>query len=197
MVQRVLSKIVRASQYPELKQLYWEVAVIDSDTANAMVLPGGKVIFYTGILPIANSEEMVAAILAHEIGHVLARHSAESVSNQLFLKACQLMGSWIFGINISNIGPQMLYTLPHSRMMEAEADYISVLLLLRAGYDPENAVELWKRFGEAMGNDSWDIASTHPSGPKRIINIEKAIPHLRELELADKATLDADDIKLA
>merc|ERR1712130_244361 len=148
-------------------------------------------------LSVANSEDLVAAVLAHEIGHVLARHGAENMTSDLFIKACKLMLGWTFGIGWSNWGSQLLYELPHSRIMEAEADYISILLLLRAGYNPHCAVDLWRRWGEVDSGASsdFDLFSTHPSGPKRLSNIQRAIPYVEELEAADKVTLEAEDIK--
>jgi hypothetical protein len=95
-VHRILREILMHSHCPELKQLFWEAIVIDSPVANAFVLPGGKVIVNTGILPVANTDHMLAAVLSHEIGHVLARHAVEKMSEQTFFGVFKLTFWWLF-----------------------------------------------------------------------------------------------------
>ncbi len=189
LVQRVGEKIASVVDLPGAQ---WEFVVFDSEEANAFCLPGGKVGIYTGILPITQSEEGLAVVIGHEVAHAVARHGAERVSNQM---ALQTAGS-IIGATLQNksaatqqaasvaygLGSQLAIALPHSRSQEAEADYMGLLYMARAGYDPGEAVNFWQRFSEfnqrSGGATPWFLR-THPLDQTRIENIRSWLPEAR------------------
>ncbi len=168
-----------------LKDYKWEYNLIDDKTVNAWCMPGGKIVFYTGILPIAQSETGVAAIMGHEVAHALANHGQQRMSADYIQQGVALAGN----IAIQNdndraafnqyygIGSQVGVMLPFSRSHEAEADKIGLILMALAGYNPSEAAELWKRMeANSGGNAPPEILSTHPSNASRIQNIQSLVP---------------------
>ncbi|MFV0573574.1 MAG: M48 family metallopeptidase [Xanthomarina gelatinilytica] len=168
-----------------LKDYKWEYNLIDDKTVNAWCMPGGKIVFYTGILPIAQSETGVAAIMGHEVAHALANHGQQRMSADYIQQGVALAGN----IAIQNdndraafnqyygIGSQVGVMLPFSRSHEAEADKIGLVLMALAGYNPSEAAELWKRMeANSGGNAPPEILSTHPSNATRIQNIQSLVP---------------------
>jgi predicted Zn-dependent protease len=168
-----------------LKDYQWEYTLIDDKTVNAWCMPGGKIVFYTGILPIAQSETGVAVIMGHEVAHALANHGQQRMSADYIQQGVALAGN----IAIQNdndraafnqyygIGSQIGVMLPFSRSHEAEADKIGLVLMALAGYNPSEAPELWKRMeAKSGGNAPPEILSTHPSNASRIENITLMIP---------------------
>lgn len=149
----------------------WEVQVFDEPkTINAFALPGGKIGVYTGILKVAQTQDQLAAIMGHEVSHVLARHSAERMSEQM---AQQGLGQIVAGA--TGIDPQILglassvfFTLPHSRAQESESDLIGLDLMAKAGFQPTEAAELWRNMAKASGGAPAEFLSTHPSNSTRI-----------------------------
>lgn len=174
MLLRVGKRIAEVSDMPNLD---WEFRLIDSKNKNAFALPGGKVAVYTGMLPICKNEAGLATVLSHEIAHVVARHGAQRMSQQLLLTGA-MIGAQISltdnkqrGLIMSALGLGVLYgiKLPFSRGDEGEADQIGLVYMAKAGYDPDEAVRFWKRFSEAKGGKGppeW--ASTHPADVTRI-----------------------------
>lgn len=168
----------------------WEVWVIDDPrNANAFILPGGKVFVYSGILQVARTQASLAAVLSHEVAHSLAQHHAERMSAALgtnmilysliFLTA-PLPGAFFI---IQALGGQLLDTLftrPMSRKMESEADYIGLMLMAEACYDPREALQFWERMEHISRSAGSLVApewmSTHPSNQKRIEMIEGWMP---------------------
>lgn len=162
----------------------WEFVVIDApDTVNAFCLPGGKVAFYTGIIPVCKDESGIAVVMAHEIAHALARHGGERVSQQLVIN----LGISILAAVASNdpetrdlvaaalgVGTGVAFVLPFSRDLEYEADYIGLLLMAEAGYDPRAAPVFWQRMVELAGDEetSFEFLSTHPPGQDRVDQLE-------------------------
>jgi metalloendopeptidase OMA1, mitochondrial len=168
-------------------KLDWQFAVIQSDQPNAFALPGGYVAFYTGILPTAANVDGVAVIMGHEIGHVLARHGAERMSQQQALQFGQLavgMAVGDMGVETQRMvmgalgaGAQMGVLLPFSRAHESEADIIGLELLVRACYDPREAPRLWERMAQLGGGARQpDILSTHPNPEARAKAFEEVMP---------------------
>jgi predicted Zn-dependent protease len=165
----------------------WEVnAIKDDETINAFVLPGGKIAVYTGIFPIAQTEAGMAIILGHEMGHAIARHAGERVSQQL---GAQLVGTALaVGIQGSpygnmimaayGLGAQVGVLLPYSRTQEREADEIGLVLAARAGYDPSVAVGVWERMAQLPGRRPPEFLSTHPEPESRIADIKKMLPEV-------------------
>jgi predicted Zn-dependent protease len=163
----------------------WEIVVFKDASANAFALPGGKIGVHTGILPVAKTADQLAAVLGHEVGHVIAKHGAERVSEGLLAQGATTAA----GIGFKDkayqplilaglgLGAQYGILLPHSRTQESEADLIGVDLMARVGFDPRESVELWKNMGAAAGGKSppeW--LSTHPANATRISNLQGAIP---------------------
>ena len=179
-VKRVAQRIIAVSDKPDLP---WEVKVIEEPQANAFALPGGKLAVYTGILPITKDDAGLAAVIGHEVGHVLAHHSAERVSQQMIAQG--LGGALAQGLGANpQLGQQVVglavqgLQLPWGRQQESEADHIGLVLMAKAGYDPHAARELWVRMAAASQGASRppEFLSTHPSEATRITQIEGWMP---------------------
>lgn len=167
----------------------WEVVVFDDDSANAFALPGGKIGVHTGMLDVAKNQHQLAAVIGHEVGHVLARHGAERVSQQFAAgTAMQLVGSYM-GDDSSNssktamallgLGAQVGVLLPYSRLQESEADVIGLDLMASAGFDPEQSVGLWQNMAEEGGARPPEFLSTHPDPQGRIAKLRENMPEAR------------------
>ncbi len=183
MVQRVGSRIAAVTDLG----YQWEFRVIQDDKqANAFALPGGKVAVYTGMLSITRDEPGLAAVLGHEIAHVLARHGGERLSQQM---GVQTVTQVLAGMSSSNpatvqlvsaalgAGASVGVLLPWGRAQESEADHLGLILMAKAGYDPRASLELWKRMAEAAkGQRPAEFLSTHPAEATRIQQIEGWLP---------------------
>ena len=158
----------------------WEYALIESEQVNAWCMPGGKIAFYTGILPIAANETGVAAIMGHEVAHALANHGQQRMSAAYLQQGISLAGN-IALANDENLG---IYNqafgiassvggmLPFSRSHETEADKIGIYLMAIAGYNPDEASVLWERMKANSGGEAPpEFMSTHPSNDSRILNL--------------------------
>ncbi|TRW49381.1 M48 family metallopeptidase [Aliidiomarina halalkaliphila] len=169
----------------------WEVAVFESDTINAFALPGGYMGFYTGIMRLAENEHQLAAVMGHEIGHVLADHSSERLSTNLLLSGImvgadialtdrppQQRGMIMAGLGL---GAQVGVMLPYSRTHESEADEIGLDLMARAGFDPHEAPKLWENMAKISQGAPPELLSTHPSPQTRIRNLSRQIPEVMPL----------------
>jgi metalloendopeptidase OMA1, mitochondrial len=185
MVTRVGSRIAAATGHPEYK---WEYRLVQDDKqVNAFALPGGKVAVYTGILPVTKDENGLAAVLGHEIGHVIARHGGERVSQQMLVNvglettmAALSQGNPATVQAVASLlgaGATVGVLLPWSRAQESEADHLGLILMAKAGYDPHAARDLWVRMA-ALGSAGKppEFLSTHPSDPTRIKQIEVWMP---------------------
>jgi metalloendopeptidase OMA1, mitochondrial len=180
LVTRVGRRIVQATgkNYP------WEFTVIDDPkSANAFALPGGKVAVYTGMLSITKDEAGLAAVLGHEISHVIARHNSERVSEQMVAQGLVGIGGSVVGLDQKTseaIGGLFISTLllPFSRQQESEADHLGLIYMAQAGYDPHAARDLWIRMAAAYQGNSRppQFLSTHPSEQTRIQQIERWLP---------------------
>ena len=178
-VSRVGQRIVTVSDMPKLD---WEFKLIESDTKNAFALPGGKVAIYSGLLSIAKNEAGLATIMSHEIAHVIARHGAQRMTQQMLLQGAMLGAGLSMKNNtqrniiLSALGVGVLYgfTLPFSRSHESEADQIGLLYMARAGYDPNEALQFWQRFSKVKdGKPPPEWASTHPADTTRMQGLRK------------------------
>ncbi len=184
-VRQIGERLKRAAA-PEDPGFEWAFNVIDSDQANAFALPGGYTAIYTGLIPIAANEDGIAVIMGHEIGHALAHHGAERMAQQNMQRivgagvslgaggmdmGAQRAVMGIFG-GISQYG----YALPFSRKHESEADYIGLVLVARACYDPREAPRLWERMGANGGAAPPEFQSTHPSPETRVADFERWMP---------------------
>ena len=178
-VSRVGQRIVAVSDMPKLD---WEFKLIESNTKNAFALPGGKVAIYTGLLSVAKNEAGLATIMSHEIAHVIARHGAQRMTQQMLLQGAMLGAGLSMKNNtqrniiLSALGVGVLYgfTLPFSRSHESEADQIGLLYMARAGYDPNEALQFWQRFSKVKdGKAPPEWASTHPADTTRMQGLRK------------------------
>lgn len=165
----------------------WESHVITSPEVNAFCMPGGKMMIYTGLIEKLNATDgEIAAVMGHEIAHALREHGRERISEEM-VKQGLLQISVMTGVldanyanaaaNVSNL----LVTLPHSRGQESEADQIGVELMARAGYNPEEALSLWKKMGSMSKGAPPEILSTHPSDDRRLKDIAALIPKVMPL----------------
>ncbi|MCV6639063.1 M48 family metallopeptidase [Candidatus Albibeggiatoa sp. nov. NOAA] len=178
----------RIAAVANLPQADWEFNLINAPQLNAFALPGGKVAVYTGIVPVAENVNGMAVIMGHEVGHVIARHGAErlayeklknlgmlamtvSVSDMDFQTQAVVMGAL-------GLGSHYGMMLPFSRLHESEADYIGLLLMSRACFDPKEAPKFWQRMAKAAGDGKQpaEFMSTHPSHNTRIKQLQQWIP---------------------
>ncbi|MBI3328595.1 MAG: M48 family metallopeptidase [Nitrospinae bacterium] len=181
-VRRIVSRLAAVADRRDFR---WEVSVIKKDKmANAFVLPGGKIAVYTGIFSIAQTEAGLAIILGHEVGHAIARHGGERMSQQLGVKAVGAalelgLQSSPYGNSIMaayGVGSQVGFLLPYSRVHESEADRIGMVLAAKAGYDPRIAIDVWKRMAALPGTRPPEFLSTHPNTETRIEDIRQFLP---------------------
>ena len=172
---------------PRARGWRWEVNLIGSQQINAFCMPGGKIAFYTGILDkLRLSDDEVAMVMGHEMAHALREHArarmAKSEATNIGLRlGAQLLGLGNMGDLAANLGGQLL-SLKFSRGDESDADLVGLELAARAGFDPQAAVTLWRKMGEATGNQGGlDFLSTHPSGPDRIRELQDNVPKVQGL----------------
>jgi len=184
-IEAVGQRIERAVNRPDY---HWQFTVIDDPKQqNAFALPGGRVAVYTGILPVARSTSGLAVVLGHEIGHVVARHGAERMSQGLVAQAGgSVLGGLLGGGPGANavlaaygLGAQLGVLLPFSRTQESEADHIGLLLMARAGYDPNAALAFWQRMERAGGSEPPEFLATHPSHGTREQQLREWLPEAR------------------
>jgi predicted Zn-dependent protease len=199
-IDKVREKLVNAAQlwlskhgHPDyLKEYKWESKLVDDKAVNAWCMPGGKIVFYTGILPICQNEAGIATVMGHEIAHALANHGGQRMKASTF----QQYGAMAIGLATANkdtttqkqwqqyygIGTNIGIMLPFSRSHESEADKIGLTLLAVAGYNPDEAVYFWQRMDKGSSSDQAppEFLSTHPSHETRISNIKALIPQAKE-----------------
>ena len=166
----------------------WEFVLVDDDqTKNAWCMPGGKIAFYTGILPIAKNDDGIASIMGHEIAHAVARHSAERASRSILMDAgTYALQRFVLGASLTGYSRdlynqlrQLGLELPFSRSQESEADYLGLIFMSLAGYDIEESYRVWERMKEDMGGKGpAEFWSTHPSPDNRIQKLKGWVPEV-------------------
>jgi metalloendopeptidase OMA1, mitochondrial len=180
-VQRV-AKRIEAVAGRDKPAFHWKVTLLRKNEANAYCLPGGKIVVYTGILPVTGNDAALATVLGHEVAHATAEHAAERIERDHLTKvaAAIIAGGVAFTPRqyvrvVALLGAAD--SLPFSRSQESEADHIGLVYMARAGYDPHQAVAFWKRMQRASkGKEPPEFASDHPSDAHRIERIEKWMP---------------------
>ncbi len=169
----------------------WEVVVFKDPTLNAFALPGNKIGIHSGLVEFVDNADQLAAVVGHEIGHVLARHSNERLSEKMAVNTGINLISAVASpstplgqtaIGLLGVGAQYGVLLPFSRTHESEADVIGLELMAKAGFDPRQSVVLWQKMAAANnGPRPPEILSTHPAPTSRIENLQKQLPRALEL----------------
>jgi predicted Zn-dependent protease len=171
----------------QLAGYQWEFNLVESEELNAWCMPGGKVVFYTGIIPVCKDEAGIAVVMGHEVAHAVAKHGQERMSQEMI---AQGLGSTLSAALANNsqqtqdlamtafgAGAQFGALLPFSRKHESEADHLGLIFMAMAGYDPKVAVPFWERMAQGSGGEKPpEIMSTHPSDETRIANLNKLMP---------------------
>jgi predicted Zn-dependent protease len=195
MVERVGRRIQKAveiyldqnGQGDLLKGYQWEFNLVKDKQVNAFCMPGGKVVVFTGILPLTENESGLATVLGHEIGHAIARHGNERMSQGLVTQ----LGGAALGAALSSrpqetqqifmaaygLGSQVGILLPYGRLQETEADHLGLIFMAMAGYDPHSALDFWQRMASQkdQGTPS-EFLSTHPSHATRVADLKNFLP---------------------
>ena len=164
----------------------WEFNLVEDDQVNAWCMPGGKVVVYTGILPVTNDEAGLAVVMGHEIAHAIAEHGNERMSQQLLQQVgavglmvamkdepAQTQALWL---SVYGVGTTVGVLLPYSRTQESEADHLGLIFMSMAGYDPHEATAFWQRMAKSGGAAPPEFLSTHPSYNTRIKDLNDWIP---------------------
>jgi len=185
-----VDRFMRANGMTEEANNYkWEFNLVEDEQMNAWCLPGGKVVFFTGILPVCANEDGIAAVMGHEIAHAFAKHGQERMTSSY---GQQLGGMAVaLGTSGQNYETQVLWNsiygissqvgmLAYSRTHETEADKLGMVFMIMAGYDPEEAIDLWKRMkADSKGEAPPEFLSTHPSHDSRIADLQRYLPVAR------------------
>jgi predicted Zn-dependent protease len=181
-VQTVGRRIAAVSGHPEWD---WQFTLFDNPEPNAFALPGGKVGVYTGLFKVAQNDAQLAAVMGHEVGHAIARHGAERMSQGILAQ----LGGVAVGAATGSQAYVDLYSqaatlgviLPYSRGQESEADEIGLMLMAEAGYDPREAIKLWQNFEALSGERPPEFLSTHPAEGTRIERLRELMPKALEV----------------
>jgi predicted Zn-dependent protease len=195
MVRTVGNRIAKAAEAfladmgreDQIRNYQWEFNLIQDDkVVNAWVMPGGKAAVYTGILPYTKDETGLAVVLGHEVGHAIAEHGNERMSQALLANMGAVALSAALAqkpnqtrqlfMTVYGVGASVGVLLPYSRLQESEADRIGLMLMARAGYDPRAAVPFWERMNRGEKTRTPEFLSTHPAPATRIADIERYIP---------------------
>ena len=192
LVAQVGRRIADAAQRPDY---HWEFLVFEGKEANAFCLPGGKVGIFTGILKYTKDEAGMATVISHEVAHALARHAGERLSQSTLAQVGGLgLGAALGGVGSLagtaimqgySLGTQLGILLPYSRTQESEADHIGLILMAKAGYDPAQALEFWKRMiASEKGSKLPQFMSSHPTDASRLKELEEFLPEARKYYVA-------------
>lgn len=173
---------------PDSQTWPWEVHVIKSNQLNAHVLPGGKIVFYSGIIDRLNlTDDEIAAIMGHEMAHALREHTRERMSRQVATQTGIGLAASVLGLSsgqaqLAGLAGDLGLSLPNSRTQETEADLMGLELMARGGYDPNAAISLWKKMQNVEGRgEPPQFLSTHPVSANRIANIQAMLPKVMPL----------------
>ncbi len=182
----VTTYFARNNMSQELNGYAWEFNLVENKEANAWCMPGGKVMVYSGILPLARNEAGLAVVMGHEIAHAVAKHSNERMSQALVAnlggqmlaqaikqKPQQTQQIWM---GLFGVGVQLGAVLPYNRLQESEADRLGLIFMAMAGYDPHTAIAFWQRMSQKGGAQPPEFLSTHPNDKKRMAKIIASMP---------------------
>src|SRR5882724_6976375 len=169
----------------DLKGFKWEYNLINENTINAWCMPGGKVVVYTGLLPVTQNETALAIVLGHEITHAVAGHGRERMSHQMLAQGIQVAGNVALGSNPNTVSifnqvyapaSQVGVLLPYGRKHEYEADHYGLIFAAMAGYDPREAIPFWQRMTAMGGQKPPMLLSDHPADADRIQKLQQLMP---------------------
>lgn len=192
-ISTAVNRFLKNNGYEDrLKEFEWEFNLTEENTVNAWCMPGGKVMFYTGILPICDGEEGIAVVMGHEIAHAIARHGNERMSQQMAAQGISTIGA--IGAGVSGASPEVqaifnqsvgagsqIGLLKFSRNNETEADKLGLVFMTMAGYNPETAINFWQRMADNKGGQAPpEFLSTHPSDERRINDIKAYLPEAQK-----------------
>jgi len=197
-VDRVADRVSKAAETLDKPGFDWKLKVIEKDLPNAFCLPGGKIVVYSGLVPYAKNEAGLAAVIAHEVAHAVARHGAERLSQQLALDTTLNVSGEILRkkdgtldaktrvlLGALGMGGTLGIILPYSRTHEFEADRIGQIYMARAGYDPTEGLRLWERMSKINKPPIPEWLSTHPTDEDRIRRLREMLPEaMRDYEKA-------------
>lgn len=189
-LKRIANRLVSqvGAYRPDAQQWPWEVHVIKSNDLNAHVMPGGKIVFYSGIIDrLKLTDAEIAAIMGHEMSHALREHTRERISRQVATQTGIGLAASVLGLSsgqaqLAGIAGDLGLSLPNSRTQETEADLMGLELMARGGYDPNAAITLWKKMQSSEGRgEPPQFLSTHPVSTNRIANIQAMMPKVMPL----------------
>lgn len=193
----------RISRVANQDKYEWRFALIEDDTINAWCLPGGKIAFYEGILPVLRNEAGMAFVMGHEVGHATARHASERITQQLAIfGGLTAIYAWVDGkteltdkqkgvlIAALGVGATVGVQLPFSRKHEKEADIIGMMYMARAGYPPAESIKVWDRMRKQSGGGGPAFMSTHPSHGQRQENLRDWLPQAKKRYQRNKMNRD-------
>ncbi|TIB04055.1 hypothetical protein E3P96_01708 [Wallemia ichthyophaga] len=187
-VRDIAKRIIRASGalHPHTKEYNWQVYVVHSSTKNAMVLPGGKIFVFDGLLPITKTADGLANVIGHECAHQYLRHSGERMSfMKVFIGLAIALQAVGIDFGLSNALMKVVLELPNSRKAEYEADQVGMDVAARACFDPAEAVRVWQRMSQAESSGgsggAMDFLSTHPGHENRIERLREFLPKAKKI----------------
>lgn len=189
-IKTAVTRYLADNNYGNLLDGYaWEFNLVENDLVNAWCMPGGKVVIYSGILPVTKDETGLAVVMGHEIAHAIAEHGGERMSQEMLRQFGgfaltmavqkypeQTQQYWMAAYGL---GSEVGVMLPFSRTHETEADHMGLIFMAMAGYDPQEAPEFWKRMSAVGGASPPEFLSTHPSDQTRISNLNKWMPEAK------------------
>lgn len=198
MVTRVGKRIANATeQYlrnngleSEIKNFNWEFHLVKDPQVNAFCMPGGKIVVYEGLMKLIQSDDELAVVVGHEVAHAVAKHSNERMSQQLLAQyGAQLLGEALnnksaavqqMGNTVYGLGAQYGVMLPFSRKHELEADYMGLVFMAMAGYNPDVSVGFWQKMSAGASGSTPEFMSTHPADATRIARIKQYLPEVEK-----------------
>ncbi len=190
-IAKAVEKYLKEAGHSDLVDGYdWEFNLIESPQVNAWCMPGGKIAFYTGILPVCEDDNGIAVVMSHEIAHAIAKHSSERMSQEMAIQmgGVALSEALITKSSQTNdiammafgLGSQLGVVLPYSRSHESEADELGLYFMAMAGYDPREAPKFWERMLDTSQSGVPEFLSTHPDPKKRIKSLNQNLPKALE-----------------